>query len=136
MQRRLFIKSGSIALSTGVLAACGGGGGGGASAEPNLSNAEMGRKRTSAPAPAPAPISAPAASGYPVWVEGQSYAAGAIVTYNGQLYVAKFDNPGYNPTISTYYWAPYVAAALSPAPAPAPATADYPAWVVNQFYAA
>lgn len=41
------------------------------------------------------------------WVQGQYYAAGSIVSYNGKLYVAKYANPGYNPTISTYYWAPY-----------------------------
>lgn len=40
------------------------------------------------------------------WVMGKLYAAGAVVSYNGRLYKAKFDNPGYNPTISTYYWAP------------------------------
>ena len=54
------------------------------------------------------------------WVQGQSYAAGAVVTYNGALYIAKFANPGYNPTISTYYWAPY----------------SYPVWVQGrQYYA-
>ena len=43
----------------------------------------------------------------PAWVQGRQYAAGAIVSYNGSLYIAKFANPGYNPTISTFYWAPY-----------------------------
>jgi ABC-type Fe3+-hydroxamate transport system substrate-binding protein len=28
------------------------------------------------------------------------------VSYSGLQYVAKFANPGYTPTISTYYWAP------------------------------
>jgi hypothetical protein len=41
-----------------------------------------------------------------VWVQGQSYATGSVVSYNGKLYRAKYANPGYNPTISTYYWAP------------------------------
>jgi chitodextrinase len=40
------------------------------------------------------------------WTQGVSYAAGAVVTYNGLQFVAKYANPGYNPTISTYYWAP------------------------------
>jgi len=47
-------------------------------------------------------------SSYQNWVQGQYYAAGAIVKYSdGKLYKAKYANPGYNPTISTYYWAPY-----------------------------
>ncbi len=53
-----------------------------------------------APTPAPAPSCASTA-----WVMGKYYNAGALVTYNGRLYRAKFANPGYNPTISTYYWA-------------------------------
>ncbi|MFE0459892.1 glycoside hydrolase family 19 protein [Kitasatospora sp. NPDC058965] len=46
---------------------------------------------------------------YPAWVAGQSYATGAIVRYtpNGQYYIATHDNPGYDPTISTWYWSPY-----------------------------
>ncbi|MGI5246653.1 lectin [Dactylosporangium sp. CA-139066] len=45
---------------------------------------------------------------YPNWVAGQSYATGAIVRYtNGQLYQATHDNPGYDPTISTWFWSPY-----------------------------
>jgi chitodextrinase len=68
-----------------------------------------------------APVSAPAAQApvAPVataagcsassnWVQGQQYAAGSVVSYAGQSYVAKFANPGYTPTISTYYWSPSV----------------------------
>jgi predicted chitinase len=46
---------------------------------------------------------------YPAWVAGQNYSTGAIVTYtaNGGLYIATHDNPGYDPTISTWYWSPY-----------------------------
>jgi hypothetical protein len=61
-----------------------------------------------------APVSAPAAvapvaaaagcSASSNWVQGQQYAAGSVVSYAGQSYVAKFANPGYTPTISTYYW--------------------------------
>jgi hypothetical protein len=59
------------------------------------------------------------------WVRGQQYAAGARVTYSdGLTYVAKFANPGYNPTISTFFWAP-VACCTKPA-----------AWVMGQQYAA
>ncbi|MES2481862.1 MAG: hypothetical protein V4609_07690 [Pseudomonadota bacterium] len=39
------------------------------------------------------------------WTSGKWYSAGSIVTYNGAPYRAKVANPGYNPTISTYYWA-------------------------------
>ncbi|MDH4376487.1 MAG: hypothetical protein QE494_09325 [Ramlibacter sp.] len=56
---------------------------------------------TSCSTPVPAPVCTGAS-----WVMGKSYVAGALVSYNGRLYKAKFDNPGYNPTISTYYWAP------------------------------
>ena len=49
-------------------------------------------------APAPACVST-------AWVMGKYYNAGAVVLYNGRLYRAKYANPGYNPTISTYYWA-------------------------------
>jgi hypothetical protein len=41
------------------------------------------------------------------WSEGKPYAAGSIVSYSNRMYIAKFYNPGYNPTISTYYWSQY-----------------------------
>jgi predicted chitinase/chitodextrinase len=46
---------------------------------------------------------------YPDWVAGTNYATGAIVRYpaNGQYYQATHDNPGYDPTISTWYWSPF-----------------------------
>jgi chitodextrinase len=43
------------------------------------------------------------------WVQGTNYAAGTVVSYNGLQYFAKYANPGYNPSISTYYWAPVAA---------------------------
>jgi predicted chitinase/chitodextrinase len=54
--------------------------------------------------------SSPAAScSYPAWVAGTSYSTGTIVQYtpNGQYYQASHDNPGYDPTISTWFWNPY-----------------------------
>ncbi len=69
------------------------------------------------PAPAPAPAPAPLCS---AWVQGQSYAAASIVSYSGTLYQAKYANPGYNPTISTYYWARYTGST----------------WVQGRYYAA
>jgi len=45
---------------------------------------------------------------YPAWVAGQNYVAGNIVKYtNGAFYIATHDNPGYDPTISTWYWSSY-----------------------------
>jgi len=42
------------------------------------------------------------------WTQGRQYAAGSIVSYpDGKLYIADIANPGYNPTISTYYWSPH-----------------------------
>jgi hypothetical protein len=58
----------------------------------------------------PTPVSAQSAqaacSGSSEWVQRKQYAAGSVVSYLGQSYVAKFANPGYTPTISTYYWSP------------------------------
>jgi chitodextrinase/predicted chitinase len=48
------------------------------------------------------------ACSYPNWVAGQYYAVGAIVRYtNGNYYQATHENPGYDPTISTWFWSPY-----------------------------
>src|SRR3954447_20428298 len=48
------------------------------------------------------------ACNYPGWVAGQYYAVGAIVRYtNGLYYQATHENPGYDPTISTWFWSPY-----------------------------
>ncbi|MEU9961057.1 glycoside hydrolase family 19 protein [Streptomyces sp. NPDC050982] len=52
--------------------------------------------------------SAAACSSYPSWVAGKSYVTGNIVRYtDGKAYIAEHDNPGYDPTISTWYWEPY-----------------------------
>jgi predicted chitinase len=51
---------------------------------------------------------AAACSSYPAWVAGQWYEAGAIVRYtDGKAYIAEHANPGYDPTVSTWYWEPY-----------------------------
>lgn len=44
---------------------------------------------------------------YPNWQAGYNYKTGDIVRYNGSLYVAEHDNPGYDPVISTWFWEPY-----------------------------
>lgn len=43
----------------------------------------------------------------PDWVAGQTYRVGDIVRYapNGLYYKAVHENPGYDPTISTWFWA-------------------------------
>lgn len=57
--------------------------------------------------PAPSAFAAPCSS-YPGWVAGRSYVTGDIVRYtDGKAYIAEHDNPGYDPTISTWYWEPY-----------------------------
>lgn len=61
---------------------------------------------TQAAALSPTPAPAPSCSASN-WVQSKQYGAGSVVRYSdGKTYVAKFANPGYNPTISTYYWAP------------------------------
>jgi predicted chitinase len=45
-------------------------------------------------------------SGSTDWVAGQWYTTGNIVKFNGAYYVAEHDNPGYDPTISTWFWDP------------------------------
>ncbi|MDB5931840.1 MAG: hypothetical protein JWR60_3547 [Polaromonas sp.] len=57
----------------------------------------------SGPAPAPAAGSCSAAS----WVQGRQYAVGSKVSYSNSIYIARFANPGYNPTVSTYFWSRY-----------------------------
>ncbi len=75
-----------------------------------------------APAPAPAPALCSAAPASTVWVQGKLYAVGSVVSYSGKLYRAKYANPGYVPSISTYYWALV--------------TSSVAAWVQSQNYAA
>ncbi len=40
------------------------------------------------------------------WSAGTQYYVGDIVTYNGSNYICVNDNPGYDPTISTWFWDP------------------------------
>ncbi|MFI6339271.1 glycoside hydrolase family 19 protein [Streptomyces sp. NPDC050535] len=64
---------------------------------------------TAAPALLPATsASAAACSSYPSWVAGKAYVTGNVVRYtDGKAYIAEHDNPGYDPTISTWFWEPY-----------------------------
>lgn len=40
----------------------------------------------------------------PAWVPGRPYAEGALVRHAGLVFRAYHANPGYDPTVSTYYW--------------------------------
>lgn len=68
-------------------------------------------------ASASAAPTASAACSYPDWVAGKWYVAGDIVRYtDGRYYRAEHDNPGYDPTISTWYWDPYDCGSGNPNP--------------------
>ncbi|MCK5831498.1 MAG: hypothetical protein KAH20_14480 [Methylococcales bacterium] len=41
---------------------------------------------------------------YKSWVDLKWYNSGDKVEYKGEIYVAKHSNPGYEPTISTWFW--------------------------------
>ncbi|HEY3667697.1 MAG TPA: hypothetical protein VGL19_16960, partial [Polyangiaceae bacterium] len=41
---------------------------------------------------------------YPAWVAMKPYVTGDKVNYSGKGYVATADNPGYDPTVSTFFW--------------------------------
>lgn len=73
-----------------------------------------------APAPTPAPPSTGACAAS-AWTAGKSYRTGDIVSYGGKYYVATHDNPGYDPTISTWFWSA-TTCATTPAPTPPPST--------------
>ncbi len=50
----------------------------------------------------------PSGCDHAAWVAGKNYVTGDIVKYtDGKFYIAEHDNPGYDPTISTWYWDPY-----------------------------
>ncbi|QMU69952.1 glycoside hydrolase family 19 protein [Streptacidiphilus sp. P02-A3a] len=86
------------------------------------------------PANAAVTPAATSCSSYPTWVAGQSYAVGAIVEYpaNGQYYIATNANPGYDPTISTWYWSPYTCTGSGGG---STSCSGYPTWVAGQSYA-
>ncbi|MFE7134386.1 glycoside hydrolase family 19 protein [Streptomyces sp. NPDC057638] len=62
---------------------------------------------TTAPAQA-AKATADECTTAPNWRAGTWYTTGNVVRYtNGQYYIAEHDNPGYDPTISTWFWNPH-----------------------------
>jgi predicted chitinase len=62
-----------------------------------------------ASAAASSTVTANLSCGATTWTAGTYYNVGAIVQYpsNGEYYIATNANPGYDPTISTWYWSPY-----------------------------
>ena len=42
----------------------------------------------------------------PQWSSSAVYYTGDVVVYGGSYYIAEHDNPGYDPTISTWFWDP------------------------------
>ncbi|TDD61530.1 chitinase [Kribbella antibiotica] len=73
----------------------------------------------------------PANCNYPDWVQGQFYATGAIVKFQGAYYIAEHDNPGYSPTESTWYWDPYNCGGTNP---PGPGGFPVSEAVFNQMF--
>ncbi|MGW4033229.1 glycoside hydrolase family 19 protein [Streptomyces sp. NPDC004838] len=58
--------------------------------------------------PTAAPAAADACTTAPTWRAGTNYVTGNVVKYtDGKYYIAEHDNPGYDPTISTWFWDPY-----------------------------
>ncbi len=43
---------------------------------------------------------------YTNWSAGTNYPVGSVVLFNGNYFVAEHENPGYDPTISTWFWEP------------------------------
>jgi predicted chitinase/chitodextrinase len=66
----------------------------------------------------PPPSKPSATCKYPDWQAQKNYPAGSIVRYpnNGKYYKASHENPGYDPTISTWYWSPFNCGGSNPAP--------------------
>ncbi|MGW6461665.1 glycoside hydrolase family 19 protein [Streptomyces sp. NPDC055078] len=72
------------------------------------------------PTAASASATADECSAAPNWTFGANYRTGDIVKYtDGNYYIAEHDNPGWNPTVSTWYWDPYTCSG-GPGPNPTP----------------
>ena len=72
-----------------------------------------------------------AACNYPNWVPGYSggnYRVGDIVKYtNGQFYKCTNDNPGYDPTVSTWFWSAFTCTDSGGGGS----TCNYPNWIAG-----
>jgi len=116
--------SGSGGASTGAGVTSGTTGSGGAGTGSGAGGAGLGTGGTrdagsvDARADVPLPV-----CNYPNWVAGTAYKAGDIVMYAAKPYIALADNPGYDPTISTFFWAPYTGCTPPPPKPPEPCPA-------------
>lgn len=70
----------------------------------------------------------------PAWVSGTQYYAGNKVSYQGGYYIAEYDNPGYSPTISTYFWEPISASACGAASSSSSSTATFTRLIQAEAY--
>ena len=79
------------------------------------------------PPPVTPPPVTPTPGTYPDWRAGQWYPKGSIVRYNGKLYIAEHENPGYDPVISYWFWKEYTppATPIPPPVAGGPAAGRY-----------
>ncbi|GII62948.1 chitinase [Sphaerisporangium krabiense] len=86
------------------------------------------------PTPTPTPSGPTDSCLFPNWVAGRAYVTGDIVRYtNGRNYRATHDNPGYDPTVSTWYWEPYTCTGPTPTATPTPTpTGPAGAFVVTE----
>ncbi|WP_425434656.1 chitinase [Lentzea xinjiangensis] len=83
-------------------------------------------------APSQAEVSAQACT-FTDWAQGQWYTAGSIVRFEGAYYIAEHDNPGYSPTVSTWYWEP---TSCDGGGAPGGGGCTFTDWVQGQWYTA
>jgi predicted chitinase len=90
-----------IAAATLLLASCGSG-----SNDDGVAGTQAGSNSAILAAKAWASTSA---CGSETWTAGKYYSVGSIVKYpaNGRTYQTSHSNPGYDPTISTWYWSAY-----------------------------
>lgn len=84
-----------------------------------------------APTPSPQPSPAPTPGACTVWREGQTYAAGSVVSYSGKTYTALVTHTAYvganwNPAGTPSLWGTGGACGIAPAPAPTPAPSPAP----------
>jgi chitinase len=81
-------------------------------------------------------VSGPAAGcNYSTWASGHNYNPGDVVQYsaNGNYYQCTNANPGYDPTVSTWFWSPYTCGVgAPPPPQPPPSGTNGIAGVVSQ----
>jgi predicted chitinase/chitodextrinase len=64
---------------------------------------------------------------YPNWAQGAWYPTGSIVRFtDGLYYIAEHDNPGYDPTISTWFWDPFTCGGGGGGGNPPPTTGGFP----------